>query len=197
MIIFLRLMDAVYFSYIVLPLLIFLSKVADVSIGTIRIIFVNKGHRFFAPIFGFFEVLIWIIAISNLMQNLNSFWLYIVYAIGFSVGTYVGIRIEEKISFGKVLVRVIVRKSDTEILENLRNSKFRFTVFNASSGRDEKKVLMIFSAMNRKDVSKFLDTVRATNPKAFFSIEDIRRVREVERVSDFNKIDLFRFFKKK
>ncbi len=74
------------FSYAILPLLIFLARICDVSIGTLRIIFVSKGVKKVAPVLGFFEVLIWIIAISKIMQNLDNYVNYIAYAAGFATG---------------------------------------------------------------------------------------------------------------
>lgn len=70
------------FEYAIMPFLIFLARICDVSIGTMRIIFVSKGNRKVAPVLGFFEVLIWIIAISKIMQNLDNYINYIAYAAG-------------------------------------------------------------------------------------------------------------------
>jgi hypothetical protein len=68
------------FTYVILPVLIFLARICDVSIGTMRIIFVSKGKKDIAPVLGFFEVLIWIIAISKIMQNLDNYINYVAYA---------------------------------------------------------------------------------------------------------------------
>ncbi|GAE87820.1 hypothetical protein JCM21531_1220 [Acetivibrio straminisolvens JCM 21531] len=81
-------------------MLIFFSRIIDVTIGTIRIIFVSRGKKYLAPVLGFFEVLVWIVAISQVMQNLNNFACYFAYAAGFATGTFVGIIIEEKLAIG-------------------------------------------------------------------------------------------------
>ena len=86
------------FSWVVLPIIIILSRMVDVTLGTVRIILVSRGSRFVAPILGFFEVLIWIVVISQIMQNLNNPLCYIAYALGFALGTYFGIMVEEKLA---------------------------------------------------------------------------------------------------
>ena len=75
-----------WYAWVVLPLIIFIARIFDVTLGTIRIIFVARGKRNLAPVLGFFEVLIWIVVISQLVQNLESFTAYIGYAAGFAAG---------------------------------------------------------------------------------------------------------------
>ena len=75
------------FYYLVLPSIIFLARICDVSIGTLRIIFVSRGKKNIAPILGFFEVLIWIIVIGKIMQNASNMACYIGYAAGFAQET--------------------------------------------------------------------------------------------------------------
>jgi len=64
--------DAPLFTWVILPLLIFFARILDVSIGTLRLIFVSKGYKFYAPILGFFEVVIWLLAIGQIMQHLDN-----------------------------------------------------------------------------------------------------------------------------
>jgi hypothetical protein len=91
------------YAYIVLPLLIFLARICDVSLGTIRVIFISKGVTYLAPIIGFFEVIIWLLAIGQVMNNLTNVVSYVAYGAGFAAGTYAGMVIEEKISIGLVI----------------------------------------------------------------------------------------------
>ncbi len=78
--------DPEFFGYIILPLLIFLARIMDVSINTMRIIFMLNGKKFISTILGFFEALIWLIAISQIFQNLDSVITYLAYAGGFAAG---------------------------------------------------------------------------------------------------------------
>ena len=102
--------DAPIYSWVVLPVLIFLARITDVSVGTVRLILVSRGFKYLAPVAGFFEVLIWILVIGQIMQNLTNPVCYIAYAGGFATGNFVGLLIAEKLSLGMVLIRVITPK---------------------------------------------------------------------------------------
>ena len=93
-------------SVILIPILIFVARIFDVSISTLRIILVNKGHSLLAPLLGFFEALIWVIVISQVMQNLDSPFNYFAYAAGFAAGTYVGIFMDKKLAMGTSLIKL-------------------------------------------------------------------------------------------
>ncbi len=112
------------FTWVVLPLLIFFARIIDVSIGTMRLIFVSKGFKFLAPFLGFFEVIIWLMAIGQIMQNLNNIFCYLAYGLGFAMGNYIGILLEEKMSIGTVLVRVIPKLDVENLIKSLREDNF-------------------------------------------------------------------------
>ncbi len=162
------------FSYVVLPLLIFFMRITDVSIGTIRIIFVTRGNRFIAPILGFFEVFVWIIAISNIMQHLNNWLCYVAYAGGFATGNFVGMLIEERLAIGISLIRVIARKEITGLSEALNDRGYGTTTIDARGKYDD--VNVIYVIVKRKDINDTIDLIKQFNPKAFYTIEDIRYV---------------------
>ena len=96
------------YGLVALPLLIFIARLCDVSLGTIRIIFVSKGFKYLAPIIGFFEMLIWLFAVREIFQHLDNFVYYLAYAGGFGVGNFVGIYIENKLSIGIEIIRIII-----------------------------------------------------------------------------------------
>ena len=81
-----------------LPFLIFIAKILDVSMGTIRILLIAKNKRKTASCLSFFEMFIWLMAISNIMKNLDNIYCGIAYAVGYAAGVYTGMVIEEKIS---------------------------------------------------------------------------------------------------
>ena len=89
-----------YFDLLVLPLLIFCLRICDMTLDTLRIIFMTRGLKRLAPIIGFFEILIWIFAITRIMQHLNSWVCYVAYAGGFATGNYVGMLVDEKLAIG-------------------------------------------------------------------------------------------------
>jgi len=164
------------FAWVILPILIFLARVCDVSIGTIRIIFVSKGIKYLATFLGFFEILIWLMAISQIMQNLTNVYYYLFYAGGFSTGIFVGILIDEKLSIGTVSVRIITRTDASKLIEGLKNKKYGVTSVDAEGPKG--KVKLIFTVVNRQNIQNVIKIVKKYNPKAFYSIEDIRQVSE-------------------
>lgn len=117
------------FSLLIIPILIFLARVVDVSFGTISIILVSRGMKNVAQIFGFFEIMIWLFAISQIMQHVSNIVYYLAYASGYASGTYVGILIEEKMAIGRVIIRIITKKDATELVEHLRSTGYGVTNF--------------------------------------------------------------------
>jgi len=170
--------DVVFlYTWILLPLLIFFARVADVSFGTLRIIFVSKGIKYLAPMVGFFEILIWLMAIGQIMQNLNNVFYYLFYAGGFATGNFIGIMIEEKLSIGTVGIRVITRRDASLLIVALRKAKFSATVVDAEGPKGDVKI--IYSVLKRQNAERFIKLVKKHNPQAFYSIEDIRHVSEL------------------
>ena len=170
------------FQYILLPLLIFFARIVDVSLGTIRIIFISKGFKFLSLIIGFVEVLIWLVAINRIWSDMSNVWLYIAYAGGFATGNYVGIWLDEKISLGMAMITVIIRKNANKLIRALKKSEFKLTIVNGQSGKAEKDVKIIFLVVKRRDIKKIFNVIQKINPKAFYTIEDIRSVRKNEYV---------------
>jgi uncharacterized protein YebE (UPF0316 family) len=148
----------------------------DVSIGTIRIVMVSKGHKIWAPILGFFEVLIWLIAITKIIQNLDNWLCYIAYGLGFAAGNYVGLIIEEKMALGIVKLQIITRMEAGKLIENLKAAGYGITHHNARGSNED--VSIIYSIIKRSEIRKVEGIIKTTNPKAFYSIEDIKFVNE-------------------
>jgi len=115
------------FTFILLPVLIFLARVLDVSLGTIRIIFISRSRKFLAPAIGFFEILIWLVAIGKVMQNLNNVFCYIAYAGGFAAGNFMGIWIEAKLAMGTLMVQIITRQDASALINSLKSSGYGVT----------------------------------------------------------------------
>ena len=162
------------FRYMLLPLFIFVARIMDVTLGTIRIIFVTKGIRKIAPIFGFFEVLIWLLAISRIMQDLDNWVCYIAYAAGFATGNFVGMYFEEKLAIGHELIRVITRKDARELIEELRTKGYGVTSVKAQGIEGE--VAVIFIIARRSRIQEILDMINRFNPRALYTIEAIKYV---------------------
>ena len=119
--------DGFWFTWVIVPLLIFLARVSDVTLGTIRIVFVSKGFKLLAPILGFFEVFIWLLAMSKVIQNLDYWLYYVAYSAGFAVGNYVGLSIEERLALGYINLRIITMDSPEKLISRLSGEGFGVT----------------------------------------------------------------------
>ena len=164
--------DTEVFHWVLVPLLIFLARIADVSISTIRMMMVINGRKELAPFIGFFESLIWLIAIGQILQNVGSVVTYLAYAGGFATGTYVGMRIEERMALGKVIVRIITQRDATALLDAIRKAQYRLTVVQAEGAYGS--VSLIFTVINRRQLPALTRTIHTHNPKAFYTIENVR-----------------------
>lgn len=164
------------FKYVLLPTAIFLARICDVTLDTLRIIYVSRGMKYAAPIIGFFEVLIWLVAITQIFNNLTNPLCYIAYAGGFAMGNYIGILIEGKMAIGTVVIRIITQKDAANMLECLKQEGYGVTHVDAQGALGPVKI--IFTIVKRKDIPLVLEIIKKHNPLAFFTIEDVRSVRK-------------------
>ncbi len=162
------------FIWAIIPLLICLARVIDVSLGTLRIILVSRGMKVIAPILGFFEILIWLLAIGQIMQNLTNVANYFAYALGFAIGNYIGIILEQKLAFGKVVVKVITQRDATELIAFLRNEGFSVIVVDAEGSTGP--VQLLYTVIKRSQLPVITIPIKRFNPRAFYTVEDIRFV---------------------
>jgi uncharacterized protein YebE (UPF0316 family) len=168
--------DGNLFNYLVLPIMIFCARILDVSLDTIRIVMVAKGERRIAPLLGFFEILIWLIAISTIMKHLDNWMCYVFYAGGFATGNYIGIRIEEKLAVGIVQLQIIISEESNTLINALMQAGYGITHHIAEGGASSKSVSVIYSIISRNDLNKVVGIIRKINPDAFYSIGDLRFV---------------------
>lgn len=155
-----------------LPLIIFFGRICDVSLGTLRIIFVSKGERYKAPLVGFFEVFIWIVIISQILSRANDLASYLSYAAGYAAGNYIGILIEQRVAFGVILFRVFTKKDGKELIKLLNTNGFGSTYMQGEGS--VAKVDIIETVVNRKSSKKVEELLASFDPDAFYLVEDIR-----------------------
>jgi len=162
------------YSWIILPLIIFFARICDVTFGTMRIILVARGKRNIAPFLGFIEVLIWIVAIGQLVQHLQSVTAYLMYAAGFATGNYIGMLLEDKIAIGTVIIRIILPNGGQELVHALHDHGFGVTSYDGEGANGPVK--LIFSIVPRKSLAAVKALIHTYHPAAFISIEDIRSI---------------------
>jgi len=177
-------------NYVIIPLLIFLARIGDVSISTIRIIFVMSGKRNVAPFLGFFEALIWLLAIGQIISNIDNVFSYIAYASGFAVGTYVGMYMEEKLAIGRVVLRLITKEQVHEFLTYLRANDYRYSILDAQGKKG--KVNVVFLVLKREKLNDLTTAINEYHPNAFYTIEGVKMVREHDMNDSPRGIGLWR-----
>ena len=187
------------YTWFVIPLLIFVARIFDVSLGTVRVIFVSRGLKYLAPVVGFFEILIWLLAIGQIMKNLSNPACYIAYAGGFAMGNFVGIHIAEKLSLGVVMIRVVTKKDAASLVDFLKAENYGVTSVDGHGTSGQVKV--VFTIVPRREVSSVVELIKKFNPHAFYSIGEVGLVEKgvfPVRKSwwNFNLLGLFRPFRK-
>ena len=164
------------FKWAILPLLIFCARIFDVSLGTLRVIFISRGMRAVAALVGFLEILIWLLAIGQIMKNLTNVACYVAYAGGFAMGTFVGIYVVEKLSLGVVLIRIITRMDASQLLSYLHSENYGVTSVNAQGATGMVKV--IYTVVKRAELHCVIEIIKKFNPQAFYTIEEVKTVSE-------------------
>jgi len=169
-------MDSSTYHYLIIPLFIFLARITDVSIGTVRIILVSKGNKLGASFLGFFEISIWLLAISQVMQQgLNNVASFFAYGLGFACGNFIGITIEEKLALGLQTIRLISTETVDILTMTLRDAGYGVTVINASGAKGPVHILYVI--VQRKKVKDVIRIASEITPDIFISVEDIRSVK--------------------
>jgi uncharacterized protein YebE (UPF0316 family) len=156
-------------------LLIFFLRVADMSLDTIRVLFVVRGKKAITWVLGFFQSLIFVIAISSVLTELDNILNVVGYATGFATGNLVGMIIEQRLAIGHILVTIISSNRGAFIAERLRAGGYAVTEI-AGRGRNG-TVFELHASVQRKDVPNVETIVLEADPQAFITAEDVRPVR--------------------
>lgn len=159
---------------------IFMARVTDVSLGTLRTIAIVHGRTFMSFWLGFFESAIWLVVVSTIVQAVSEQpILGIVYALGFASGNLVGIKVEKCIAMGHLILRVISRSNPGQIAMSLREQGYPVTSF-TGEGRSG-AVTELYIVCKRADLKKLLKTVLLLDPEAFYVTEQAAAVSNVYR----------------
>lgn len=165
-----------FFLWVFLPLLIFLARTADVSIGTIRTIQIYRGRKGVAFLLGFVEIMIWIGALTFVLKHLSNFLNIVAYAAGFGMGNFVGIYLEERWVAGKLLIRIFAVAETTALTEHIKTMGYGVTHIDAK-GQAGGPIHILYVIINRKDYRALAETMQRLHPKAFYTVEDIKEAR--------------------
>jgi uncharacterized protein YebE (UPF0316 family) len=157
------------------PLVVFLLRVTDVSMATVRMLLIMRNRRLLAPLIGFLEILIWVTAIGIVVQHLQSPLHVIGYAAGFATGNYLGLRLEERLALGLATVRAMVRSGGTALASTLREAGFGVTEM-LGTGM-EGPVEVLYTVLPRRQVTRCLALIDEGAPDSFVVVDEPRRVR--------------------
>lgn len=160
--------------------LIFCARLLDVPIGTVRMMMVMAGHKYVSALLGFFEVIIWVIAVGKAIAYLDSIVALVAYGAGFAVGTLVGMSIEQRLAIGWRVIRVINPRPELLLAERLRRHGYHATKIDGHGGGGgfsrEGPVEIVFLAIKRKIVPDVMDRVARIAPDAIVSVERADKV---------------------
>ncbi|NPV55931.1 MAG: DUF2179 domain-containing protein [Anaerolineae bacterium] len=159
---------------IALPLLIFLARFVDVSLGTLRIIALSRGNRYLAPLLGFVEVFIWIMVVSQIIKSANDIWSYLAYSAGFAAGNFAGMFLENKLAMGTVIIRTILPIKPKDLICTLHESGYGTTCVQGEGYQSE--VFLLYTIIKRRDLKHVVGVIHQHFPKAFITIEELRSV---------------------
>lgn len=166
-----------WYTWVILPLIVFLARFVDVTLGTMRIIFLSRGRKILAPLLGFVEVFIWITVVSQIVGNAkNNFPAYFAYAAGFAVGNYVGMVIEEKLAIGTLVIRAILPKEGKSLVKRLRDEGYGVTHVDGQGANGA--VVLVYTIVMRKELEQVIGIIQDATPKAFFTVEELRSVQQ-------------------
>ncbi|HET9587213.1 MAG TPA: DUF2179 domain-containing protein [Anaerolineales bacterium] len=165
-----------WLNWLILPLIVFLARFIDVTLGTVRIIFLSRGRKYLAPLLGFVEVLIWITVVSQIVRGAQSIAAYLAYAAGFAVGNYAGMLIEEKLAIGTLVIRIILPQDGTSLADRLSAEGYGVTYVNGHGASGP--VRLIYTVVMRKELSRVVHLIQDFHPKAFFTVEELRSTQQ-------------------
>jgi uncharacterized protein YebE (UPF0316 family) len=155
-----------------LPLFIFFAEMCVVTLCTLRTIFISRGMKALAPLLGFFEVLTWLFAVGEVMKNLGDLRCSLAFAGGFTLGTFLGILIEQTLALGSVVVRTITHKDATRLVEQLRAERFGVTCLDGTGATG--RVQVIFTVVPRCELRRVLAILQQFDPDVFYSVDALQ-----------------------
>jgi uncharacterized protein YebE (UPF0316 family) len=159
---------------VIAGILVFLARVVNVSMSTVRSLLAMRGQSKLATVISFFESLIFIVAISQVLQNVDNIWNILGYSSGFAVGTWTGLKIEERLALGYAEVQVITQSTSNELANALRGAGYGVTEVVGQGLRGQVRVMTIVA--NRRDVPAITALASKIDEKAFVTVDSASHV---------------------
>ena len=156
--------------------LIFIARVIDMSMSTVRTLMVMQSRKLTAAAIGFFEVGIYVTILGKVVDGLENPWNLLAYCAGFATGNYVGIMLENKIALGNLSAQIILKTANNQMLvDTLRKEKFGVTAIEGQGIEGPREILTV--ALNRKDLQRLQKVVDSVDPNAYVTVNSIIPIR--------------------
>lgn len=165
-----------FFAWVFLPVLIFLARTTDMGLSTLRILFIAQGRKFLAAMMGFFEALVWLFVIGQILNHLSNPLCVMAYAGGYAAGNALGLYIEERLAMGLQILRIVTQSDPAALIEELKEAGHGVTAVDGSGAMGPVKLL--FTVVRRREVGRVTEMISRLAPRAFFSVGDVRRAAE-------------------
>ena len=150
-------------------LIIFSLRLADQSLGTMRALLVSKNKPIYAALIGLVESAIWIVAISQVIKDIDDPVLIGAYATGFAAGTILGTYIERIVGVGNIVVRVFTASNSPSIAETLRDNGHGVTVIDGEGKEGPVKIYLC--VIPRRKLKSVLNMIEEINPNAYITTD--------------------------
>ncbi|MFQ3592800.1 MAG: DUF5698 domain-containing protein [Gemmataceae bacterium] len=154
---------------------IFVAEMVVVTIATLRTIFIARGMKYAAPVLGFFEVSIWLFAIGSVMSNLSDLRCALAFALGFTVGNFLGMLIEQHLALGSVVVSTITHKDVVPLLQALRAANFGVTCLTGQGAMGP--VTVVQTTVPRRELSAVVRLLERFDPGIFYTVDALQMAR--------------------
>lgn len=160
----------------ILCLKIFLVRIIDVSLGTVRTIFSVKGKSLIASLIGFVEITVWFLIVREALNtDSNSLWVTVAYAGGFATGTYIGGFLSNKFINGNLGVQIITENKNNNLITELRKEGYAVSVIDVK-GQNEQEKYMLFCEITNKNFDHLKKVVKNIDEKAFIVVNETKFV---------------------
>lgn len=154
---------------------IFFARLIDVSLGTVRTIYTVKGKDLIASLIGIVEITVWFLVVKEALNTTNnSIWIIISYALGFSVGTYLGGKISKRFIRSNLEVQVILSKKDDSIIEKIKKEGYGLTVISVNSNKNDK--YMLYIQIRGNTLENLRKLIKQLDPQAFIVVNETKYV---------------------
>ena len=154
---------------------IFVARLIDVSLGTFRTINTVKGKNFIAALIGLIEISVWFLVVKEALNTTNnSYFIVLSYALGFSVGTYIGGKISSLFIKSNLEVQVILTNKNDELINKLRKNGYGLTIIEAKGNNNNK--YMLYIQIKDNSFNNLKNIIKTNDPKALIAVNETKYI---------------------